>query len=896
MKPLRRGWRRLLGSIARRRSEKELADELASHIEMQIEDNLRAGMGTAQAERAARLKFGGVEAVKESYRDQRGIPVLADMFGDLRYALRGFRKNPWFAITALSALALGIGATTAVFSIVNTLLLKPLPFPDPDRLVLLMATGVSDSGESEGDPDASPARFVHWRAQSSVLQYVSARLDGAMNYTGGEVVEQWHSSQVSPDLFRCFGMPILQGRGFTEEEDLPNGPRVAVISEGLWKRRFASDPHVLGKEILLSGEPYTVIGIVAASPGLLEMGEAHSDVYVPFQIDPNTNDQGQNFTVLARLKPGVTLAQAKDRLRASAAEYRAKFPDDLGPKDAFSVEPFREAMVSGLRPLLAVLMGAVTLVLLIACANVANLLLARAASRRREIGIRVAIGAGRGRMIRQLLTESVLLSVAGGALGLVLGLGGIRALLAENKTALPLSVPVGIDWRVLGFALAVSLLTGIVFGLFPALQGSRVDLNSVLKDSSGRFGTGMRQNKARSALVVSEVGLAVVLMVGSALLIRTFVELYKVEPGFDSHNVLIVRTSLNGPKYSKTKNVTDTIRNGLERIRSLPGVVAATATCCVPLVGEYDLPFDVVGRAPTSEPHTGDAGWSMASPGFFEVFEIPVKRGRAFSERDDGQSPPVVVINETMAKKYWKDSDPLQDRIVIGTGVGKRFDGDPVRQIIGIVGDVRDEGLNGIPRAIVYVPQAQLTDTWSETFFAPPTAWAVRTRNEPLALAQTIQEQLRQATGLPVTDPGSMDEVVSLSTGQQRFNMLVMTIFGCAALVLATIGIYGLMAYSVEQRKQEIGIRLALGAEAEQVRKMVVLQGMRLAVMGVAIGLAAAWGLARLMESLLFGVKPRDPMVFVAVPVALCAVALLAVWIPARRASRVDPVVALRYE
>jgi putative ABC transport system permease protein len=896
MKPLRRGWRRLLGAVARRSSERELADELASHIEMQIEDNLRAGMGPAQAERAARLKLGGVEAVKESYRDQRGIPVVADMFADLRYALRGFRKNPGFAITALAALALGIGATTAIFSIVNTLLLKPLPIADADRLVLLMNTGISDSGESDADPDASPARFVHWRAQASVLQYVSAILPGVMNYTGGEVVEQWHSVQASADLFRSVGMPILQGRGFTQEEDLPNGPRVAVITQGLWKRRFASDVHILGKEVSLSGEPYTVIGIVGDSPSLLELGDARSDVYVPFQIDPNTTDQGQSFAVVARLKTGIELKQAQERLRASAAEYRAKFPDELGPKDGFSVKPYREVMVGNLRPLLLILMGAVSLVLLIACANVANLLLARAASRRREIGIRVAIGAGRGRMIRQLLTESVLLAVAGGALGLLLGHSGIRALLAASTTALPLFTPVDIDWRVMAFALVVSLLTGMVFGLFPALQGSRVDLNLVLKDSSGRFGSGFRQNKARSVLVVCEVSLAVVLLVGSALLIRTFVELFKVDRGFDSQNVLIVRMSLNGPKYSKTKGVTDTVHSGLERIRSVPGVVAATATCCVPLAGQYDLPFDVIGRPPTNEPHSGSGGWSMASPGFFEVFKIAVKRGRTFVDRDDGNSPPVVLINETMAKKYWKDSDPLKDRIVIGTGVGKRFDGDPARQIIGIVGDVRDEGLNSIPRAIMYVPQAQLSDTWSETFFAPPTAWAVRTLSEPHTLAPAIREQLRQATGLPASDADTMDQVVSASTGQQRFNMLVMTIFGCSALVLASIGIYGLMAYSVEQRKQEIGIRLALGAEAEQVKNMVVFQGMRLALMGITIGLAAAWGLARLMESLLFGVKPGDPMVFVAVPIVLSVVALLAVWLPARRASRVDPLVALRYE
>jgi putative ABC transport system permease protein len=897
MKLLRRGWRRLVGALAKRRSERELADEVASHIAMQVDDNLRAGMSRGEAVRAAQLKFGGVESVKESYRDQRGLPLLESLLADLRFALRGFRKSPGFTVTAIAALALGIGATTAIFSIVNTVLLKPLPVPDPDRFVVLMATGVSDTGESDDTPIASPARFMHWRAQSSVLQDVSAFLAGAMNYTGGDVVEQWHSMQASADTFRCWRIPILQGRGFTQEEDLPNGPRVAVISQGLWKRRFASDPQMLGKTISLSGEAYTVIGIVADSPGLLELSEAPSDVYVPFRIDPDSSDQGQTFFVVARLKPGVTLDQAKERLRISAGEFRAKFPKALGPKDGFTVSPLREVMVSDVRPLLLVLMGAVSLVLLIACANVASLLLVRAAGRSREIGIRVAIGAGRGRVIRQLLTESGLLSITGGALGLWLGHSGIRALLAVvNPTDLPLFGPVAIDWRVMVFALAVSLATGIVFGLFPALQASRVDLNTCLKDSSGRSGTGLRHNKARAALVVSEVSLAVILLVGSALLIRTFVALYKVERGFETKNVVTMRMSLTSPKYSKSKGVEDTIRNGLERLRALPGVVTATATCCVPLQGQYDLPFDIVGRPVANDPHSGAGGWSTVAPGFFEVFRIPVKRGRTFTGRDDGKSPAVVVINETMAQKYWKDGDPLKDRIAIGRGVSKELGNDPVRQIVGIVGDVRDTGLNNAPRPIMYVPQAQLPDSENAFFFRPPMAWVVRTQTEPHRLAPAIQRELRQMTGLPVSDVHSMDEVVRMSTAQQRFNMLLMTVFGCAALLLAAIGVYGLMAYSVEQRKQEIGIRLALGAEASQVKKMVVLQGMRLALMGVMAGLAAAWGLARLMESLLFGVKPRDPMVFIAVPMALGAVALLAVWLPANRASRVDPVVALRHE
>jgi predicted permease len=813
-----------------------------------------------------------------------------------------FLKSPGFTITAVAALALGIGAVTAIFSVVNAVLLKPLPVADADRLVVPMTTYVNENGESGSGPIASPAKFEFWRTQSSVLQYVSAFTAGVMNYTGGEVAEQLHSMQVSADAFRCWEIPILRGRSFTQEEDLPDAPRVVVIGEDLWTRRFAGDPQILGKAMSLSGEAFTVIGIAGSTLGLREFGPL-PDIYVPFRFDPNTTDQGNFFLTAARLKPGVTLEQAKARMQVSAAGFRAKFPDSAAPQDksSFTVVTFREMLVGDIRPLLWVLLSAVGLVLLIACANVANLLLARAAGRRREIAIRTAVGAGRARMVRQLLTESLLLSLAGGALGLLLGFVGIRALLAVNTAGLPMvgdhGTGVGIDWRVAAFALAVSLVTGIVFGLFPALQGSLVDLNSVLKESGGRSGTGLRQNKARAVLVIAEVSLAVVLLVGSALLIRTFLAMYKVDRGFETKNVITMQMSLTGPRFLKSTDAADTIRSGVERVRALPGVAAANATCCIPLQGGFDLNFDVIGRPPAGLSSNQDAGWVPMSPGFFEVFRIPLKRGRTFTWKDDNKSQPVVVINETMARKYWKDGDPLKDRIIIGTGVMKELKDEPIRQIVGIVGDVRDQGLDNEPRPTVYVPQAQLPDVLNAWLVRQtPMTWVIRTQTEPHSLVPLIQEQLRQATGLPVADVTSMDEIVSLSTGRQRFSMLLMTVFGSAALLLAAIGIYGLMAYTVEQRTHEIGIRLALGAETNQVRDMVVRQGMGLALAGVAVGIAAAWGLSRIIEGFLFGVKARDPLVFLAVPFLLTAASLLAVWFPAHRASRVNPLDSLRYE
>jgi predicted permease len=582
---------------------------------------------------------------------------------DLKYALRLFRESPGFTATAVAALTLGIGVNVAIFSVVNAVLLKPIPFPEPDRLVFL-------TNSRDGNPTgtaASPAKFMHYRAQTDVLEDVAAFNTTTFNHTDGDVPVQVEANRVSEAYFRLFRAPFISGRGFTPDEDLPGGPKVTVISYNFWMQRLGGDPDIVGNTISLSDDAYTVVGVVSREYDIREF--ANPELWVPFQFDPNTTDQGHYFQAAARLKPGVTLEQAKARLEASAAQYRERFPIALQEGQGFSALTMQDSVVRGARSMLWVLFGAVGFVLLIACANVANLLLVRATARRREIAVRSALGAGRWRIVRQLLTESVMLSMTGGILGLGLGFFGMRALLAVNTAGLPRlgegGALMGMDWRVVAFTLVVSLVTGILFGLVPALVSARTDLSTVIKDASGRSGSGFRQNKTRSVLVTVEVALAVVLLIGAALLIRTSLALGRVDPGFNVDNVIAMRTSLAGERFAAVASVDGMARNALERIRSIPGVADAVATCCVPLQGGYGLPFNVIGRA-NEGPFTGGGGIVFTSAGYFETFDVPILRGRAFTDRDTAAAPPVVVINQAMADEFWPDADPLVDRILIG--------------------------------------------------------------------------------------------------------------------------------------------------------------------------------------------------------------------------------------
>jgi putative ABC transport system permease protein len=818
---------------------------------------------------------------------------MRGFLADLKQALRLFRTNPGFVAAVVAAIALGIGTTTAIFSVVNAVVLKPVPFPEPDRLVQLQGAAFGTS--------VSPAKFMVWsELRGEVFSDLAGFWTGVpLTVTQADVPVVISGARVTEGYFRVFGAPIARGRAFTPDEDLPNAAPAVVLSHAFWRDRLASDPDVIGKAVSLSGAPYTVVGVAGESFDFRELGDP--EVFVPLQLDPATSDQAHTFRAAARLARGVSLEQAQARMAASIATFNERFPTAAQQGESFTAVTLRQALVGDTSRTLWILLGAVTFVLLIACANVASLLLIRAARRRREIAVRAALGAGRRRIVRQLLTESVSLSAIGGVLGVGIGLVAMRALLAIDTAGLPRLVDaggsLGLDWRIVAFAVTVSLGSGVLFGLMPALASARVDLNGVIKSGGGRSGHDRRDNRTRSALVLGEVALAVVLLVGAALLIRTSLALGTVERGFSAANVLLLRTSLSGTRYASTASVEQAIRAGRERLLSLPGVVEAGAAHTVPTRFDSNLPFNIVGREVPQGEFSGGGDYAVATPGYFGTFRIPLLRGRDFTDADRGGTPGAVIVNQAFASRFWPDGDALGARISIGGGRMGILGSEPEREIVGIVGDVRNRGLDAEPAPTMYVPQAQLSDSFNAFFFGNiPLVWAVQTAAAPATFAAAIETEVRQVTGVPVIDTETMEQVVSISTSRERFNMLLMSIFGGAALVLAALGIYGLMAYSVQQRTHELGIRVALGAEPHRIRSIVLRQGGVLIGAGVVVGLGAAVYLAGWLESLLFGVEPRDVVVFVSVPAVLALIGLATVAVVALRAGRTDPLEALRYE
>jgi len=812
--------------------------------------------------------------------------VMESFLNDLKHSLRILRHTPSFTITAVAVLALGIGANTAIFTVVDAVILNPLPYPDSDRIV-----NISHSGGGS----LNPPTFIYLEKNALGFRYMAGYQAARRNLSGGDQPERLEAVTASRNYFRLFGANPILGRTFTADEDKPGTGRVLVMSYGLWQRRFAGDASIVGRTITLDGLPYGVVGVL--SPGFKPYPPA--DVWLPLDANLDSRNLAGVLTVSGRLPAVATLAQANAEVRVLGRQFAQTQTISLSKGDPkLEVAFMREQITGDVRPALMILLGAVGLVLLIACANVANLLLARATVRQREIAIRAAIGAGRGRIVRQLLTESLLLALTSGALGLALGWWATRVLLAFAPADFPripeIAAIAELDPRVGGFTLLLAAATGVLFGSVPAFRLSRLELTTALKDSSSGTGAGRGQSRSRSTLVAAEVAIAVVLLCGAVLLIRSFAAMHNVSLGFDPHNLLTMEVSLSGPRYAKSSGVDRLAEQFVGRIERIPGVESAALASALPLSGGMDMIFNIPGRVlPSGRPFMGDVQWRFVSAHYFEVLRIPLRAGRL---PHDGEPGRAVVISQTMAHKFWPGANPVGQTIFIGPGLGPAYE-EGIAEIAGVVGDVR-ERLNIEPQPVIYQPPWQIPDAAMALVTAlDPTAILVRTRPgvEAMSVSRDVRTALLGTDQLPVAKVRTMERASLDSTERQNFNMLLLSLFAAIALLLAAGGIYGVMSYSVEQRTHEIGIRSALGANRRDTLALVLVEALRMAMVGIAVGMAASYGLTRLLSAQLFGVKPLDPLTFEGVPLILIVVALAAACVPALRATRVEPLTALRH-
>jgi putative ABC transport system permease protein len=813
--------------------------------------------------------------------------VEDEMFQDLRYGIRMLLKKPGFTLIAVLTLALGIGATTAIFSVVNAVLLRPLPYKDPDRLMMVRETKLPEIPESQ----ISAATFIDWQEQNTVFEQLEAIFVSDVNLTGETNPEWLHGMCVTSGFFSMLGTPPQIGRDFLSDEQSRGHSNVAIISYALWQRQFGGNPDILNQTITLDDRSFTVVGVMPANSGGLHFRDP--DVWMPLAL---TAEQVQKRDVrtlfpLGRVKPGVTLERAHTEMSLIADRLARQYPDSNGGWDV-RITPLLEYAVSGMKPALLLMLGAVAFVLLITCTNVANLLLARAAARQKEIAVRSALGAGRWRIVRQLLTESVMLSLAGGIMGSALAIWGMEILLAlVPDWYKPRVLDVSLDGRVLFFTIAITVLTGISFGLVPALQASNPNLNEMLKDAGRGSTEGRRQQLVRNTLVVLEVAMSLVLLVGAGLMIKSFILLQKVDPGFDPNHALTVSLSLPENKYPDKNRQAAFYEQLIERVSTLPGVQAAGASSSVPFsyahFGVLGGSFKFEGEPPYQPGHEPGAVYFSVSPDYFKAMGIALLRGRVFTAQDRKGAPPVAIINATMARQFFPEEHPIGKRIHISVGV---TNGPEVyREIIGVVRDVKHSLDQETPWPQIYEPCAQ------QPF--PFMTLVVRTAGDPSGLNEAIREEvLTLDKEQPIFSMTTLGRLVSTSTEQQQFSVLLFGVFAAVAVVLAAVGLYGVMSYGVSQRTHEIGIRMALGAQREHVLGLIMRQGIKLTLSGIAFGLLAAWMVTRLLTALLYGVSVTDPLTFVGVSLLLISVALLACYVPARRATMVDPMIALRHD
>jgi predicted permease len=808
---------------------------------------------------------------------------MQTLIQDLRYGARILMKKPGFTFIAVFTLALGIGANTAIFTIFNAVLLRPLPYPESERL---MGIGRTHTGDESVNSLSEP-KFIFLRDNCQSFEAVTGtQLMGPNFYLSDESQSEYVSGlYATADFFRVLGVAPAVGRGFTPEEDSPAGENVAILSDGLWRRRFGADFEVIGKKITLNGAVHTIVGIMP--PGFGYYGP--QDVILPMRVDRMSQNEGHNWTVIGRLKQGVTQDQARSELKLLFDRFRDAKPRQVNQGEFFGMRIWRANMTREVRDLLWILLGAVGFVLLIACANVANLQLTRASGRRREVAIQMALGAGGWRLIRQLLTEGMMLALVGGGAGLLLAAWGLDAMLAlVPKEMIPRVGEIALDWRVLLFALCASLLTGVISGLAPALQTLCVDVIRNLKEGAGKTGEDVARVRLRSVLVIVEVALALTLTVGAGLLLRTFANLRGVQKGFDERSILTFEISPKGKNYDTVAKVNDLYSRALERFRSLPGVEMAALTNKLPLDRWFNLPYRLAGQSQVA----GSAEYRLISNGYFNVMKMSLRRGRLFNEGDVAGSEPVVIINEAFARRNFADVEPLGQEVYVCCG--ERGDL-AMRRVVGVIIDTKQRGLDRPAPGTVFIPIGQATEGMGEQ--ARVASFVLRAASDPSALSAAVRSEIRQLDpAVPVRGVRSMEQLVGTSVAPQRFNMSLLGLFAALGLVLAAVGIYGVIAYGVSQRTHEIGLRMALGAQASDVMKVVVGRGMALAMIGIVVGLGASYALTRLMKTLLFGVSATDPLTFTLIALSLGLIALLACWIPARRAAKVDPMIALRCE
>ena len=878
---------RLHGLLRREAVIGDIDEEMRLHLQMVVEENVERGMAPEEARRAALRSFGNLDKNRERAWEVRGGGVAEAFLQDVRYGARLLARHKGFTAVAALTLALGIGANTAIYSVVDELLLNPLPYPGAERIAMVWE--VTPEGGHQNS--LSPANFHDWRDQGKAFESIAAFTDRRLNLTGGGEPEEVAVQLATPELFRVLGIKPFLGRALTPADALPDAPGVAVLGHGFWLRRFGGDRGMVGRPIMLNGAPSTVVGVLP--PGFQWHIRQKSnttrpaEIWVPLALPTEEPySRGRFLSAVARLKPGVSFEQADAEVKTIAARYALDSPRF---NKGFSAEviPLREQFVGNVRPALLVLFGAVGFVLLIACVNVVNLLLSRAAAREREIVLRTALGARRVRVVRQLLTESLLLAALGCALGLLLANWGIRALVAISPGDLVNLQGVGLNFHVLALTVVVSLATGLLFGLAPALEATRLNLGDALKEGSkGAGGQSARSSRLRGALVVAEVALALVLLAGAGLMMKSFLRLQGIDPGFKQDKVLTMVMRLPGAKYTEDQQMVAFYRQAGERLRALPGVLDAGMVNYLPLYGGLGARtgFTVEGRPAPPDGEGPSADVRVTDASYFRTMGIPLLRGRGFTDSEIAEARHVVLISESMARQHFPGEDPIGKRVTVPMSL------EPVpTEIIGIVGDVRYESLVDEAYPTVYMPIPELTYPFMTLVF--------RTAGDPVQIAPAVRKALREIDpDQPVSDVRTMDEVMADTMGRARFNTLLLGLFAGLATLLAAVGIFGVMNYSVTLRTREIGLRMALGAQPRQVLMLILRNGLLLTAAGIGLGLAGALALTRVLSGLLFGVGSTDPETFAAIALLLTLVSLIACYLPARRATRVSPLIALRYD